>query len=454
MLVAGRRVRSSAEVDHTRSPPTRPLPPAALTVVATLAGGAALQGGFHPPGLLLLTVGAGAAVVVACATGSPVALRHPVVGSAAALALWAVARAGATGDVAAALPVVALTAALVAIDATLSPLPVPVRERVLVGLTAVAGFVAATGWWGVALRREPWAAADPGVWRAATSLTYANAAAALLVVAVLLVLAGGLDRACPRLGVDLAGAGLLLGAAATQSRAGLLALVVGLVVLTAARGRGLLLRLVPMGLGAAVAFVGLVPSLPTDAPARPVPAVLALVAGAVVVAGLSGGSRRLAVAAAPALIAAVALAPVVAGAVGGRDGARLQAASSDRAREWSAAWDQWSGSPLVGVGPGRVELRWFDDGLFEARYVHNEYLQTAAELGLVGLVLVVALALVLVGRARTTAARAGALAGVAAFAVHSGLDFLWHVPVVPLFVGAVVAAARPPNEDQHQGDCP
>jgi O-antigen ligase len=76
-----------------------------------------------------------------------------------------------------------------------------------------------------------------------------------------------------------------------------------------------------------------------------------------------------------------------------------------------------------------------------AVFTHDEYLQTAAETGLVGLGLVVAaLAAVAVAglRARTVAG-AVATAAVASFAAHSAFDFLWHIPVLPLLLAVTTA---------------
>ena len=92
-----------------------------------------------------------------------------------------------------------------------------------------------------------------------------------------------------------------------------------------------------------------------------------------------------------------------------------------------------------------------------SRYVHNEYLQVLAELGFVGLALLVVLLASLArtiwwGRthAPSTAVWAGVAAGLAALAVHSGLDFLWHLPAIPL-AGAVLAGLNLPTAIDQEG---
>ncbi len=108
--------------------------------------------------------------------------------------------------------------------------------------------------------------------------------------------------------------------------------------------------------------------------------------------------------------------------------------------------------PLTGAGPGHADLRWKEPhgGIQFFAYAHNEYAQIVAELGLVGLALLAVL-LVAIARllwsARATApsaaAWAGAVAAIAAFAVHSGFDFVWHLPAVVLTVTLLVGAVLP-----------
>jgi O-antigen ligase len=132
--------------------------------------------------------------------------------------------------------------------------------------------------------------------------------------------------------------------------------------------------------------------------------------------------------------------------------ARVNLASPDRTGALHAALRLVAQHPLTGAGPGHAQLRWEGQGhgtqLFA--YVHNEYLQVAAELGLVGLVLLAVLLVAiacLLWRTRATgrpgATWAGAAAAVAAFATHSGFDFVWHLPAIVLTVTLLVGAALP-----------
>jgi O-antigen ligase len=76
--------------------------------------------------------------------------------------------------------------------------------------------------------------------------------------------------------------------------------------------------------------------------------------------------------------------------------ARASLASPDRTGALLAARQVVADHLLTGTGPGHTQLRWEgSDGVaYFFAYAHNEYAQVAAELGLVGLVL---LALLLAG---------------------------------------------------------
>jgi O-antigen ligase len=206
----------------------------------------------------------------------------------------------------------------------------------------------------------------------------------------------------------------------------------------------------PPTLGAVVALAGLAPSMPAGSPPRPALAAATLVVGVGVAVGTFHlRSRQLALGLAAAVLAACAVL-----AVGGRgvDAAttigstRLTIASPDRVAAARAALQLAAERPLTGAGPDRAVLSWVQDSRrVTSRYVHNEYLQVLAELGFVGLALLVVLLASLAwtvwrGRphAPSTAVWAGVAAGLAALAVHSGLDFLWHLPAIPL-AGAVLA---------------
>ena len=396
-------------------------------------------------------------------------LRPPIV-AALALAIWAVLDGALVGVAGGGVGPALLLVGLVAVLVICRRLGQEDRELLLTGVIGIGLLVALTGWLGVAGRAGSWAFQAQGLWRASSTLTYPNATAAVL-VAISLVVLGRLVTTPGSAPLAVAAAGLLTGLAATMSRAGALALVVGLVVLAGLLGPSATARAAvgPVA-GALVAMLGLLPSTPAASPPRPVLALVGLAAGLALAAMVTRLRRW------PALVLlGVVLVAAVAGLLasgGGLDDAtrtvaeaRGNLASPDRTGALHAALQLVAQQPLTGTGPGHADLRWKepDHGGQLYAYVHNEYLQVAAELGLVGLgllaVLLVTLARLL-WRARPTggpgATWAGVVAAVAAFAVHSGFDFVWHLPAivvtVTLLVGLVLPA--PDTAPAHQPSIP
>jgi O-antigen ligase len=316
--------------------------------------------------------------------------------------------------------------------------------------------LAATGWTGVAWRLRPWALEDQGVWRAATTLTYANAAAGLLVPLALLALAS--LAAAPRSPLlSVAASALLVGVGATASRGGLVALAAGVGVLIGLLGLAPVLRATALaGLGAALALGALLPSMSAASAPRPAMAVVGLVIGLAAVSRLSLVSGRV-LAMVLAALAVLAIAVITSSslfrdAAEAISGPRVSARSSDRAKEAAAAIRLFANRPLTGVGPGGASLAWADPdgGMLVARYAHNEYLQVLVEFGAIGLALLGGLLGsigVTVWRGRSSAPSppvwAGVTAGLVALGIHSGFDFLWHIPVIPLTAAVLVGIVSP-----------
>jgi hypothetical protein len=127
------------------------------------------------------------------------------------------------------------------------------------------------------------------------------------------------------------------------------------------------------------------------------------------------------------------------------------ASGNGRYQYWSAAVDAGKGEPLTGVGPGTWEFVWSKDGTLPGfvRDAHSLYLESFAELGIVGLLLICSLfGAVLVMAFRRTrrappeirVALAGATAACAAFATAAALDWSWELPVIPVAVMFLIAA--------------
>jgi hypothetical protein len=437
------------EATLLRAVPAAEAPLATVVTMAGLGAAAVAQGAYHLRGQVLAGLLLGAALLGALAGRRLAAsdLRFHPLAVCAALAGWALVSATVAGVPAAAMPTMALLAGVMLVVVLCRP----GGDSVTTGLIAIGVLVAVSGLAGVAWRHEPWTLEDQGLWRAATTLTYANAAAGLLVPLALLAAGRLVSRPGSRAGAATMCV-LLAGAGATLSRGGFLALLLGGVLLgRAAGGRRLLAAVAGPAAGALVILAALAPSMVVGRPPRPLLAVAGMAAGLAVVVILATRPR----AAAAVLVVASALVAGAAGLTGALDPAsasRMTLASPDRANEAKAALRVAADHPLTGAGPGRVVLSWQDgDGQrLVAQYAHNEYLQTWAELGLIGLVLVLALGLAVARHIRTAGpldpAAAAAAAGLAAVALHSSMDFLWHIPAIPLVCAALVAVACPPRQ--------
>jgi hypothetical protein len=111
----------------------------------------------------------------------------------------------------------------------------------------------------------------------------------------------------------------------------------------------------------------------------------------------------------------------------------LSVSSSERAAYWTVAWHMVEREPLLGEGGGSFERWWLQERPVAngARNAHNLYLEMLAELGPLGLVLllVALLAPVLTRRVPDRAA-AGALSAYVVWLVHAAFDWDWQIPAV------------------------
>jgi O-Antigen ligase len=124
----------------------------------------------------------------------------------------------------------------------------------------------------------------------------------------------------------------------------------------------------------------------------------------------------------------------------------LSVGSSYRDQYWHAALKAYASEPITGVGAGNYGLYWNAHPEIALPLVnaHSLYLETLAELGIVGLLLVLgffATAALCGWRARRLISggeAAPALAVLAAGALTAGLDWTWQIPAASV---AVIAAA-------------
>jgi O-antigen ligase len=154
-----------------------------------------------------------------------------------------------------------------------------------------------------------------------------------------------------------------------------------------------------------------------------------------------------------ALVVLVATAGAVAFARPAVRNDRFSIQSPDRTKAWQATWRLVESHPWTGVGPGPFAASWTgpDGETLTAQYTHNEYLQLTAQEGALGagaMILGLGGIACLAWRRRPRCRRwapttelsrwAGGAAALSALALHSGFDFLWHIPLIPL-LGAAFA---------------
>jgi hypothetical protein len=126
----------------------------------------------------------------------------------------------------------------------------------------------------------------------------------------------------------------------------------------------------------------------------------------------------------------------------------LSVSGHGRADYWRVAARMVERDPLLGEGAGGFERRWMEErrASNNARDAHNLYLETLAELGPVGLaLLLVALIAPLagLGKVRDAPLVPAAAAAYAAFLVHAAVDWDWELPVLvlpALACGAILLA--------------
>lgn len=128
---------------------------------------------------------------------------------------------------------------------------------------------------------------------------------------------------------------------------------------------------------------------------------------------------------------------------------------------WNTAIDAMPGHWLRGWGPGTFQLVWLPRAPFFSyiRNAHSLYVETLTEVGLVGLVLLVAFFVALLAAAvrRVVTARfharawaAAVAAACLAFMVSAAFDWVWQMPVLPvavLLLGAAVLVDRTSVEE-------
>ena len=175
---------------------------------------------------------------------------------------------------------------------------------------------------------------------------------------------------------------------------------------------------------------------------------------------LVGAAMVMMTVAAVAALAAVDSGPRGGDPAFGARAERFRSVQSNRYAYWRVAVDTWADHPVTGAGSGAFAVEWLRRRTVatSARDAHSLPLETAAELGIAGLLalgLLVAGVVAGVVRLHRLAPGAGAAAagGLAAWSAHAMLDWGWEMPsltLVALLLAAAVVAAG--EERQRAGD--
>ncbi|MFL5846835.1 MAG: O-antigen ligase family protein [Solirubrobacteraceae bacterium] len=118
---------------------------------------------------------------------------------------------------------------------------------------------------------------------------------------------------------------------------------------------------------------------------------------------------------------------------------RLTSTGSNRYQYWKVALKAAADHPLKGVGTGGFGPEWMRERTIGevVRDAHSLYLETLAELGIIGLLLLAVLIGSIFACARAAyredpALAAGPIAALTAFALHTGIDWDWELPALTL----------------------
>lgn len=358
-------------------------------------------------------------------------------------------------------------------------------------LPAIAGGAAVVIGYGLAGRLVPWlvdvtpSASAAG--RLDQPLTYWNAMGALAAmgIAACVALAGEADRARWLRAVALAATpALALGLWLSFSRGGLVAVAVGLVAAILLSRTGAAVRAAAAAVVLAVPPVLMATALDGVRAAEGGLAsrgveggiellLLVLCCGlAARAAGWAAGGDPLpaprlaarhgiALAAGAAVLALAALAfaageergPAVGTPTTGATAERLASADSNRYAYWKVALRAFADHPVQGVGSGGFAVVWLREREIDdpVRDAHSLPIETLAELGLVGALLLALFAggvlAAGVTAQRRSALAAGPIAVAVVYAVHACVDWDWEMPAVTIpalaAAGLLLALAEP-----------
>lgn len=173
-------------------------------------------------------------------------------------------------------------------------------------------------------------------------------------------------------------------------------------------------------------------------------------------AGVVAAGAVIVVLAALAIVVGLERGPGVGTPQTGATADRLASTDSNRYAYWRVALGAAADDPLTGTGPGGFAVVWLRDREIDepVRDAHSLPIETLAELGLVGLLLLLAFGAAVGAGAvmarRRTALAAGPASLALVWAVHACVDWDWEMPAVTIpaltAMGLLLALADGPGE--------
>ena len=136
--------------------------------------------------------------------------------------------------------------------------------------------------------------------------------------------------------------------------------------------------------------------------------------------------------------------------------------SNSRSQYWKVAWDSWKDHPLLGTGAGTFQHTWlqYRTGYGGVKQVHNLYLEQGTETGVFAFLAIGAFTVLLVGYTARAAWRSaplgnrrillsGLAAAISVYLFSSVLEWHWYIPASTLLffvlAGVAVKFASRPN---------
>lgn len=142
---------------------------------------------------------------------------------------------------------------------------------------------------------------------------------------------------------------------------------------------------------------------------------------------------------------------------------RLGQLSGNRHNVWKSGWEAFKDNPVHGIGPGTFEFWWTRNGTNSefVRDVHSIYLESLAETGIVGfLLLMIFLGSLLFAASATwkntvsdsaRGIQGGLVAVFIVFLFQAGVDWMWESTAVTVFALTAVAVSISASASERRG---